>query len=274
MSIKDDLNKYTPRKEQKSAHDFIFNVIKENPKKKFFLLNLPTGIGKSHLAMMISNTYMTKINTNSKVDIITAGKILQDQYSESYESIYNLKGKENYECSQYDCTCGQGMEFNKLNKTECEFCPYTKARSGYLSGDISLTNFHLYLIYSVYNPKLIEQRKSNILIVDECLHPSSEITMFDNSKKRIDSIEIGDLVKTINEETNEIEIKPVINIHYNLNKKYQMYEIEMENGDVIKITGNHKVKLISGDWKKVEELKEEDEILYINESIESHEFDN
>ena len=96
MSIKDDLNKYTPRKEQKSAHDFIFNVIKENPKKKFFLLNLPTGIGKSHLAMMISNTYMTKINTNSKVDIIKAGKILQDQYSESHTGVSRDGGMQDW----------------------------------------------------------------------------------------------------------------------------------------------------------------------------------
>ena len=52
-----------------------------------------------------------------------------------------------------------------------------------------------------------------------------------------------------------------------------MYELEMANGDIIKITGNHKVKLIDGTWKKVEELDVSGEILYINE-IESHEYDN
>jgi hypothetical protein len=30
---------------------------------------------------------------NAKVDIITAGKLLHDQYVDSYESIINLKGK-------------------------------------------------------------------------------------------------------------------------------------------------------------------------------------
>jgi len=29
-----------------------------------------------------------------------------------------------------------------------------------------------------------------------------------------------------------------------------MYEVVMENGDLLKITGNHKVKLINGDWKR------------------------
>jgi len=47
----------------------------------------------------------------------------------------------------------------------------------------------------------------------------------------------------------------------------------MENGDLLKITGNHKVKLINGDWKKVEDLNRSDEILYIKET-ESHDFDN
>ena len=66
---------------------------------------MPVGVGKSHLAMMISDWYSSKIDNTSKIDIITAGKILQDQYDETYDSIANLKGKENYSCSQYACDC-------------------------------------------------------------------------------------------------------------------------------------------------------------------------
>lgn len=120
----------------------------------------------------------------------------------------------------------------------------------------------------------MESRDAKVLIVDECLHPDTEITLFDNTTKKIKDIEIGDLVKTINEESGLIENKPVVKLHHNLNKGEQMYEIEMDNGDVLKITGNHKVKLIDGSWKKVEDLNEEDEILYINEKIKSHEFDD
>ena len=58
-------------------------------------------------------------------------------------------------------------------------------------------------------------------------------------------------------------------------KKYQtIHEPTMDNGDILKITGNHKVKLINGSWKKVEDLDEKDEILYIKEKMKSHEFDN
>ena len=153
------------KEENKEKRQIAYEEKKDN---KYFLMNLPTGSGKSLLAIMIANWYMTKVNPKSKVDIATPGKILQDQYDETFESISNLKGKENYECKQYACSCAQGIEFNKLNKTECSICPYTAARSGYIGGNISLTNFHLYLIYALYAPDMLEQRGSKLLIVDEC----------------------------------------------------------------------------------------------------------
>jgi len=263
MSLKNDLQKYKPRKEQKEALSFIDSEYQKNKLTKFFLLNLPVGVGKSHLALMIADWYRKNVNKMSRVDIITNSKILQDQYADTYESIADLKGKENYECESYSCSCAQGAEFNRLNKTSCESCPYSFARENYMSGGISLTNFYLYILYAIYNPKLMENRGSKVLIVDECLHPDTEITLADNNKKKIKDIQIGDLVKTVNEETGVIENKPVVKLHHNLNKGQQMYEIEMDNGDILKITGNHKVKLIDGSWKKVEDLNEEDEILHI-----------
>jgi ATP-dependent DNA helicase DinG len=168
MSLKSDINRYTPRQEQTDALNFIVKTKTEKPDTKFFLLNMPVGIGKSHLSMMISDWYTSKIDVGSKVDIITAGKILQDQYDDTYESINNLKGKENYECAQYACSCANGKEFNRLNKTSCDFCPYDDAKGGYIGGRVSLTNFYLYLIYALYNNGVMDQRKANVLIVDEC----------------------------------------------------------------------------------------------------------
>lgn len=169
--LKEDLNKYTPRTEQKNAIEFIDKVEKNKKHNKFYLFNLPTGVGKSHLALMIVD-YFKKKNSFTKADIITAGKILQDQYDTEYDSIFNLKGKDNYRCSQYDCSCAQGKEFNSINKTSCDDCPYTEARNNFIQEDISLTNFHLYLTYSVFAEKnennIINQRNSRVLIVDEC----------------------------------------------------------------------------------------------------------
>ena len=168
MSLKNDLLKFTPRKEQQDVLDFVVKTKSERKNIKFFLLNMPTGVGKSNTAMMIADFYKSSIDSNAKIDIITAGKTLQDQYDDTYESINNLKGKENYECVKYACSCSNGKEFNRLNKSpSCDFCPYDIAKSSFISGDISLTNFHLYLIYALYNNGIMEQRKSNVLIVDE-----------------------------------------------------------------------------------------------------------
>lgn len=167
MSLKIDLQKYKPRKEQKEALSFIDSEYQKNKLNKFFLLNLPVGSGKSHLALMIADWYRKNVNKMSRVDIITNSKILQDQYADTYESIADLKGKENYECESYSCSCAQGAEFNRLNKTSCESCPYSFARENYISGGISLTNFYLYILYAIYNPKLMENRGAKVLIVDE-----------------------------------------------------------------------------------------------------------
>jgi Rad3-related DNA helicase len=167
MSFKNDLTKYKPRKEQKEAIEFIDSEYKSNPLNKFFLLNLPVGTGKSHLALMIADWYRKNVDRASKIDIITNSKLLQDQYSTTYDSISDLKGKENYECAQYSCSCAQGSEFNRLNKTSCESCPYSSARESYMVGGISLTNFYLYILYALYNPKIMETRDAKVLIVDE-----------------------------------------------------------------------------------------------------------
>jgi len=168
MGLREDLNRYTPRKEQDEALEFVKKIHANKPDNKFYLMNLPVGTGKSHLALMISQWFLNIVSPDSKVDIITPGKILQDQYDDEYESITNLKGKDNYNCSSYNCSCAQGKEFNKLNKTVCDFCPYDSAKEAYIGGRVSLTNFHLYLIHSLYTPKLLENRDSRLLIVDEC----------------------------------------------------------------------------------------------------------
>lgn len=167
MSLKKDLSKYQPRQQQIEAIEFIENQVKNDPTTKFFLLDMPVGTGKSHLALMIADWYKRTKNRMARVDIITNSKILQDQYSSTYDSIADLKGKENYECSSYACSCAQGAEFNRLNKTSCEECPYSAARESYISSGVSLTNFYLYILYAMYNQKLMEARDARVLIVDE-----------------------------------------------------------------------------------------------------------
>ena len=233
MSLKQDLELYKPRKEQREALEFIDENYKNNPLNKFFLLNLPVGTGKSHLALMIADWYRKNVKKVSRFDIITNSKILQDQYSNTYSSINDLKGKENYECKQYSCSCAQGQEFNKLNKTKCDNCPHTSAREGFINGGISLTNFYLYTLYNIYNPKLMESRGANVLIVDEAHE-------FDDVMSDFITIKITEnIIKKFkfSEEKRIIrELKKVQNItHYvnfldDLNEEMEITISQMETG--------------------------------------------
>jgi Rad3-related DNA helicase len=198
-----DLIKYTPRKEQSDALEFIKKTYEENKENKFFLLNLPVGVGKSHLALMISDWYITQVDNSANIDIITAGKILQDQYTETYESINDLKGRENYTCEKYSCSCAQGVEFNRINKDSCTSCPYDLSVNGYMSGKVSLTNFYMYLIHAIFNEKMYSLRKRDILIVDECHELDQVISDFvsirisENMIKKLEFTEQDNLLKEL-----------------------------------------------------------------------------
>ncbi len=103
------------------------------------------------------------------------------------------------------------------------------------------------------------------VFIDECLHPDTLILMEDFSKRKIKDVKIGEKVWTLNENTNIVEIKEIEFIYKNLSKNQQMYEIEMENGNVIKITGNHKVLTNNNIWKRVDDIDENDEIISLDE---------
>ncbi len=164
--LKKDL-KYKPRKEQQEALEFVSDIFKNKPNFKHILLDLPVGIGKSYLALMLANWYKENIDKSAKFDILTNSKYLQEQYTEEFHSIQSLSGKDNFTCDQYACSCAQGKEFNRLNKTSCDSCPYDRAKNGFITGDVSLTNFHLYILYALYMPQFLNGRGSKVLIIDE-----------------------------------------------------------------------------------------------------------
>jgi hypothetical protein len=106
---------------------------------------------------------------------------------------------------------------------------------------------------------------------DECLHPDTQITMGDLSVKALVNIVPGDEVMTFNETMNRFEAKPVVKQHCNLTQTSEVFRLTFENGTSMEITGNHKVLLKSGSWKRVDALVENDDVLNIsNEQMSLH----
>lgn len=104
-------------------------------------------------------------------------------------------------------------------------------------------------------------RQFGCVIVDECLHPNTMITMSDGSLKMIQDVNVGDSVMTYNEKLNIKEPKKVEYVFKNLSPHDFLYEIEMENGSIIKLTPNHKVLLSDGTYKRADELTINDDIM-------------
>jgi len=156
---------YNLRPQQKYALDWIETPL--NNGKKFFILEMPTGVGKSIWSQYFIDYYMRNINKIAKFDILTNTKILQNQYINEFYYMNNLSGRNAYHCEKYNNTCEYGKTCNLNNNTKCDDCPYTEAYKKWIDGDISITNFHIHGIFSLFNHKIIEERKPDVLIVDE-----------------------------------------------------------------------------------------------------------
>ena len=166
--------KLKPRAQQLDGFNFVTKSV--NNGKKFMLLNLPTGVGKSYFVNMFANWYKNFVNEEAKFDILTNSKILQKQYIKENPFIKNIEGRANYQCIAYDTDCDKGMEICKNSVPKCSVleCPYKFAKQQWLTSDIGLTNFHLFNTYAIYQRDIFENRESSVLFLDES-HSYEEI---------------------------------------------------------------------------------------------------
>ena len=95
--------------------------------------------------------------------------------------------------------------------------------------------------------KLLLNSGATIFVVNQlyaCVNPNTFVKTESGSKK-IGELLLGDKVMTRN------GLEPIINkFEY---EDAQVYEITLENGDVIEATGRHKF-VVNGEWKSVEDL--------------------
>lgn len=174
--------KHNPRDIQLDALDFTKEQIRHG--KKYILLNMPTGSGKSLFSIMFINWYLNYINKDAKFDILTNSKILQQQYVNEFHFIANVKGRNSYRCRDYsDASCEEGNELNKAFKKKCHDCPYEKAQEGWINNRVGLTNFHYFNSICLYKKELLVNKDPNVLIIDEA-HGFADI-LCENFSNRI-----------------------------------------------------------------------------------------
>lgn len=211
-------------------------------KNRYGNIAVATGGGKTLIYTLVL-FYLLKHNPDKKFLLVVPSKTLVTQF---YDDIQEFNWRNELDLNIQEIFGEEEKPRTTNPDKEPNICIGTFQ---------SLSNF------DNYSADFFRQFYS--VVTDECLHPETLITMSDGTQKMIKNINIGELVKTVNEETLKIENKPVEKIHHNLNKGQQMYEIEMVDGSIIKITGNHKIKLTDGSWIKAENLKGNEDILYI-----------
>jgi len=99
-----------------------------------------------------------------------------------------------------------------------------------------------------------------------CFDGNTYITMYNNSKKKIKDIKVGDIVKSFDEKTHEIVNRKVINVFDNgLRNREEWMQIEtrldkgIKTRNYINVTKNHKIFTPKG-WIRADNLKIGDEI--------------
>jgi RNase P/RNase MRP subunit p29 len=221
-----DSEKFTPRDYQIEA---AFNILKFRK----CLAELATSAGKT-LISFLTVAYILEHNKATKILFIVPNVSLVVQAHEDFHD-YNYKNKIDLRIQQI--FAGQDIKPNK-NIIIGTYQSLIKKDAAYFS-------------------------EFDAVIVDECIHPDTLIKMSNGSYKKVNEIKAGEYVKTTNDKTLEIEDREVEFVYHDLSKGNQMFELEMEDGSIIKITGNHRVKLTSGIYKRVDQLSYTDDIFCI-----------
>ena len=162
------LPKYEPRTSQREVMEWINDL---PPEKKYIMVEMPVGGGKSPLAIAFSS-YIN--NKHGSSFILTPQKTLQRQYEQSFEDhiLASVYGRSNYTCEPKNTNCDVGGDI----KPACNGCPAKAAREIALASPNMVLNYAIALTYFKYLSHKIPAR--DVMIFDECHTLESHLVEF------------------------------------------------------------------------------------------------
>lgn len=123
----------------------------------------------------------------------------------------------------------------------------------------------LYSMMTDHNGK--KTKISDLGGISKCLSGDTNVTVNGNSVTLKDYYETwsqNDMVSSFDERTNQYVEAQVQNVIMNPAMK-EIFEIELDNGEILRLTEDHPVMTSSG-WKLVKELNENDDILKVQKN--------
>lgn len=202
-----NIRDHFPFDEIRQAQDLAMSAIERayTLNKKFILIEAPTGVGKSGIAIAAASHAKT-VNTGGLFQqgayILSPQKTLTAQYMKDFAhmGLLELKGKSNYWCSEFDTDCDtasllhagrddEGAGDNRSNPMDC--CEYHRAKRAFLQNPLGVTNFAYYLNETQYSGQL---KNRQMLVLDEGHNTEGQILGFTDTEitvKRCEEIKEG-----------------------------------------------------------------------------------
>jgi len=149
--------------------------------KRFVVIEAPTGSGKSAIGVTLARDA-------GSAYLLTAQKLLQEQYLRDFPDLALMKGRANYRClvaptHAAAAPCIAGRKF-----PECDDCPYFLAKDAAMAADNALMNYAYYLAELNYSGGF---GKRELLVLDEAHNAEAalmgfvEVTLSDVQLRRV-----------------------------------------------------------------------------------------
>lgn len=177
MSDYNKLKAFFPYNQIRPEQESVLKQIAANwESKKYFILQLDVGTGKSGIAKCCANMAQNAF-------IITETKQLQQQYINDFShenNMVSIKGKANYACNQnFRLNCENGpctLRENKSQMPKCwNSCKYYSLRQKALASQVVLTSYAY--IFRAFDCAGFWQPR-DLMVFDECHLIESQLTNF------------------------------------------------------------------------------------------------
>lgn len=185
-----NIRDHFPFDQIRQAQDMALSAIERayTNNKKFIIIEAPTGVGKSGIAIAAAShakTIPTYGQFEAGAYILSPQKTLTAQYMKDFaeRGLMELKGKANYWCSEFDTDCdtagllhgGREDEGAGDNRSNDDCCEYKHAKKAFRACPMGVTNFAYYLNETQYSGQL---KNRQMLVLDEGHNTEGQILGF------------------------------------------------------------------------------------------------
>lgn len=160
--------------------------------KKHMVLSAPTGLGKSAIAVTVHRILRDLNNLAFRTTITTATKNLQDQYTNEFEEMIDLRGKTNYHCPKNigpynSAKCRQAVASHECSPSG--MCPYYKQRKKWTDQAVLRITNTSFQIEACSMLVMAPETRADMIVIDECHNIDEHLVSHSTVKLDVESLQ-------------------------------------------------------------------------------------